>query len=98
MAWRIEFHPIAQVEFDEAIAWYEEQRAGLGSELFEEYRLLKTRITSNPAQFPIVAENIRKANRHRFPYLIFFTEVSGDKLRILAFFHQSRKPGAWKKR
>ncbi len=69
MAYRLEFHPEAEAEFDEAITWYQEQRDGLAHEFFDDYLVLESRLEENPGQFPVVLDNIRRANFHRFPTL-----------------------------
>jgi len=97
MAYRLDFHPEAEAEFEEAIAWYQEQRNGLEQEFFDDYLVLENRLEDNPDQFPTVLENIRRANFHRFPYSLFF-EIEQDSIFIYAVFHQSRNPQEWKKR
>lgn len=97
MAYRLEFHPEAEAEFDEAIVWYQEQRDGLEQEFFDDYLVLESRLEANPDQFPAVLENIRRANFHRFPYSLFF-EIEQDSIFIYAVFHQSRNPEEWQKR
>ncbi|MBK7938275.1 MAG: hypothetical protein IPJ82_14865 [Lewinellaceae bacterium] len=67
MAYRLEFHPEAETEFDEVIAWYQAQRNGLEQEFFDDYLVLESRLEANPNQFPTVLDNIRRANFHRPP-------------------------------
>jgi len=97
MAYRLDFHPEAEAEFEEAIAWYESQREGLEQEFFEDYLVLENHLEQNPHQFPAVIGDIRRANFRRFPYSIFF-ELDQAAVFILAIFHQSRNPEEWKKR
>lgn len=97
MAYRLDFHPDAEAELEDAIAWYQEQRPGLEQEFFEDYLALESRIEENPSQFPQVLEHIRRANFHRFPYSIFFA-IDQDSILVFAVFHQSRNPTEWPKR
>lgn len=97
MAYRLDFHPEAEAEFEEAIAWYASQREGLELEFFEDYLALENSLEQNPHQFPAVIDEIRRANFRRFPYSIFF-ESDQAAVLILAVFHQSRNPEVWKKR
>lgn len=97
MAYRLDFHPEAEAEFDEAIAWYQSQRDGLEQEFFEEYLALETRLEQNPHQFPTVLDDIRRANFRRFPYSLFFEPMQAAVF-IYAIFHQNRNPEEWKKR
>ena len=98
MAYRLEFHPEAEAEFDEAITWYQEKRDGLEQEFFDDFLVLESRLEENPSQFPAVLDNkIRRANFHRFPYSIVF-EIEQGSIFIYAVFHQSRNPDDWNKR
>lgn len=91
MAYRLDFHPEAEAEFDEAIAWYQEQRDGLAHEFFDDYLVLESRLEENPHQFPVILSEIRRANFYRFPYSVFF-EIERDSIFIYAIFHQNRDP------
>ena len=97
MAYRLEFHPEAEAELNEALFWYQEQRPGLEQEFFEEYLEVENRLEVNALQFPPVLENIRRANFHRFPYSLFFS-IEEKVIFIYAVFHQSRNPHDWGKR
>ena len=97
MAYRLDFHPEAEAEFDEAIVWYQEQRDGLEQEFFDEYLVLESRLEANPDQFPAVLENVRRANFSQFPYSVLFS-IEGKTVFIYAIFHQKRDPGVWMER
>lgn len=64
---QILIRPEAEAEIEEAYAWYEEQRAGLGSDflLCVEEGLEKIRKT--PDMYPIVHRDIRRLLIRRFP-------------------------------
>lgn len=47
------FRPAAQAEFDEATAWYEAQRAGLGSEFIEQVQQVLNMIVREPERYPV---------------------------------------------
>lgn len=97
MAYRLDFHPEATCEFDEALAYYQEQKEGLEEDFFEEYLVLEHRLEEVPQQFPVIFENIRRANFVAFPYSIFF-EIEEDSIFIYAVFHQKRDPIEWEAR
>ncbi|MDO8367216.1 MAG: type II toxin-antitoxin system RelE/ParE family toxin [Saprospiraceae bacterium] len=88
MAYKLEFHPEAEAELDEAFAWYLQESPGLEQDFFEEYLTLENRIEQNPREFPLVVEDIRRANFHRFPYSIFFS-IEGQTAFVHAIFHQN---------
>jgi plasmid stabilization system protein ParE len=97
MAFRLDFHPEAALEFEEAVSWYEEQRLGLGRDFFEEFLELQRRLEENPYQFTTVLEEIRRANFVRFPYSVFFS-IEQNVSIIYAVFHQKRNPVEWENR
>ena len=85
------FRRTARLEFDEAVAWYEAQRLGLGLELKEEVDQFLDQIAANPEQFCRVRGESRRAVLRRFPYSIHFLTES-DRIVILAVFHAKRDP------
>jgi hypothetical protein len=88
-------------EATEAAAWYESQRAGLGADFARAIDaaldLLEEEIV------PLTVIPGRHGNRakrlmlKRFPYDVVVTE-SRDEIVVVAFAHQSRRPGYWKAR
>ena len=97
MTQRIVLQPQAEVDIDDAAAWYESERAGLGTEFVEDLSVLLERIESNPQQFPIVHEQTRRGMLTRFPYGAFFV-VREDTVVVLAVVHLHRHPDTWKRR
>ena len=66
------FRRAARREFDEAALWYEERRAGLGSQFISEINHAIKLVVENPRRFPIMHREIRCARARRFPYSVFF--------------------------
>jgi toxin ParE1/3/4 len=93
------FAPSARAEFETAAAWYESHAEGLGEEFIGGIDEVVTRIQSSPGQFPLWDgdRRFRRAIAHRFPYVIFFRELS-DTVEIVAVAHAAREPGYWFKR
>ncbi len=92
------FHEQARVELEEAAAWYERQRPGLGSEFRSAVEDAVSRIQANPRNGPYyLAGTIRYYLVRRFPYVIFYAEGE-SVLRVLAVAHGRRKPGYWRNR
>jgi hypothetical protein len=54
------FKPAARLEFDEAVAWYENGRPGLGREFKLEVKLALKRALTNPEHFQSVRGRARK--------------------------------------
>lgn len=85
------FRRIARTEFDEAVAWYESERPGLGLEFNMSVDALLTAITQQPTLFRQVRGPIRRAVLKRFPYTShFLDEPSG--IVVLAVYHAARNP------
>lgn len=89
------FHPAAEVEHLDHVAYYESRRAGLGAEYLAEFETLLETIQETPQRFPVIgAGSIRRSHLRRFPIAILFRE-SGRDLQILAVAHKRRRPMYW---
>ena len=89
------FDSEAKAEFDAAASYYEAQRAGLGDDFVAEVEQATQRIARMPRSFPPYGPSgLRKCVLRRFPYSIFFLELT-DRVWIAAVAHQRRKPGYW---
>ena len=93
----IVFRPAAQIEFDQAATWYENQRVGLGSEFVARIREVLQTIAENPSRFATVEGDIREAPVSRFPYYVYY-RVRQTRVVIIAVFHTSRNPATWQRR
>ena len=91
------FRPEVQEDLDEAWAWYEKQRAGLGDEFLEEVRATLHRITEAPTLYAEVYRGARRALTARFPYAVFFREEEA-RILVLAIVHGHRRPSIWQRR
>jgi len=89
----------AIAELQDAILWYEERRAGLGAEFFAAVEATLDQIARLPQAGAPMARvpaelPVRRAPVKRFPYRVVYLETS-EAIRILAFAHDSRRPGYW---
>ena len=82
---------LADADYLQALAWYEEQQAGLGREFEAELTALFKRISRSPEIYFKETPTVRKARMPRFKYGIYFT-VAGDEIGVLAIYHPSRNP------
>ena len=87
----------ASSELEEAAAWYEKQRLGLGDELHAEVNAVVARILREPKTYRSVHKNIRRALVNRFPYAVLF-ECEMGILVVISIFHMKRNPQLWRKR
>ena len=93
----LQFHPAVRGETDSAYSWYEQQRAGLGTEFLDAVELVLNEITANPARYGFAVDDIREGTLPRFPYAIYY-RVKSNHIRLLAVYHTSRDPSGWQSR
>jgi len=92
----------AAEEAIDAVAWYEQQRPGLGLEFGRVVRgafdLLGQEIVPL-ATMPGTAgtREVKRLTLKRFPYDIV-VRVSPEEITVIAVVHQSRRPGYWRNR
>jgi plasmid stabilization system protein ParE len=82
----------AQLDFEEAIQYYENQRQGLGLEFLEEVQATLQLISTSPLIHQKVFHRIHKCLvGRRFPYLIYYEPVDFF-IAVYAVWHTSRNP------
>jgi len=91
------FHPDAELEFNEAVDYYEGVESGLGLDFSIEIANAIARITAFPKAWPVIEDGIRRALVKRFPYGVLYSEEQ-EKIYIVAVMHLHRNPGYWKQR
>jgi plasmid stabilization system protein ParE len=99
MTRRFRTEPEAAAELEDAAAWYESQRAGLGLEFIAAVDATFERIDRWPQAAPYVHGiprelGVRKAPVGSFPYSVAYLDTPSS-VRILAFAHERREPGYW---
>ncbi len=88
----------AALEIEEAVNYYEEKEAGLGSALLNEYEKSLELIANFPYAWPIIGEeNERRCLIERFPFGIIY-KIINNSLIIGAFMNLRKKPDYWKDR
>ncbi len=87
----------AQCELDEAAAYYDKRRPGLGERLHAEFHSAADRIVEQPQLYPKAVRDARKCIIRKFPYAIIYRFRDGV-VTIVAFMHLHRKPGYWRGR
>ena len=90
-----QFHPEAESEHLEAIAYYETKRPGLGATYLAEFERLLSRVCDAPHRYSIErAPDIRRIRFRRFPFTVLFRESHGT-VEVLAVAHHRRRPAYW---
>ncbi len=91
------FHPLAEVELDEAVGYYEAIQPGKGLELARQVQVSIEQIRAFPDFAPITRGTVRAAvvqPSSRWSYTLHYS-VKPSGLRILAVAHQKRQPFYW---
>ena len=92
----------AEEEIRAAILWYENEREGLGRELWDELQQTVALIS----EYPEIGSAVHRAKvrgvarrvpLRRFPYFVVYRERA-DYIEVVALAHTSRRPGYWKSR
>jgi len=91
MSLPIIIRPIARLEMDDAMGWYQKQKAGLEAEFKDAVDQMLERIAAAPLRFGPVRGEVRRALLRRFPYAIHFVPEP-DAIIVLAVFHTKRAP------
>ena len=94
---RIEFLAAAQSEFEVAINYYDEQRAGLGGEFAYEIKQALERIRHYPNSWSSLNLRVRRCQVKRFPYSVMY-EARSEILIIVAIQHHHQRPEGWRTR
>ncbi len=90
-----QFHPEAEVEHLESVAYYEERQPGLGASYLAEFEATLEQVCETPSRYPIEHRpDIRRIRLRRFPFTVFFRE-SSDVVQVLAVAHHRRRPSYW---
>jgi len=89
------FHPDAEAEYLEAIAYYETRKPGLGAVFIAEVEHFLARVCDAPYRYPVQRQpDVRVIRLHRFPFKMLFREHNGT-VEILAIAHDHRRPAYW---
>jgi plasmid stabilization system protein ParE len=91
------FTVAAEADFANAVEWYRQRGDALADRFVAEIAASVTRLEDNPFQFPIAHRDVWRMLLRRFPHAPFF-RFNEDKIQILACFHTSRDPRAWRRR
>ena len=92
------FHPHAAEELDDAMAYYESRRVGLGLSFQAEVEHVVHLIQQHPERWATYNNTaFRQCSINRFPFVIYYLEMD-QYIWIAAVAHQKRKPGYWSPR
>lgn len=94
-----EFHPDALQEYQDAGAWYEEQRHWLGVEFTTAVDSAIMTILHDPQRHQFLGEGMHVFRLKRFPFYLFYHyRENTANVRIVALMHHKKRPDYWKER
>ena len=91
---RVSFHRLADIELNEAAAYYESERAGLGATFLREVDRCIESLAKWPEAGPTILGPVRRRLVRRFPYAILYS-IKAESVRILAVMNLKRRPLYW---
>jgi len=94
---KFRFLPPAKDELEAAIAYYEQQRRGLGENFRAEVQRTVASILLYPTAAASITKEVRRGRTRRFPYGVLYS-IESDHILIIAVMHLHRRPSYWKKR
>lgn len=97
MNYKIELHPEAVIDLEQAFEWYEFKKKGLGKALVLELDKSLERIRLYPQHYQVIDFGLQAVLLKKFPYKVIF-KLLDSKIVVLAIFHQKRNPKRLKRR
>ncbi len=94
---QVRFLKPAQTEVDEAVAYFDEQRDGLGDRFEQDLAGTIRFLIEYPLTGKQLAPHIRKLRLRTFSYNIIYA-LDRDEIVIVAVAHHKRRPGYWRSR
>lgn len=91
---KVRFLKPAQAEVDDAVAWYDSQLRGPGTQFLDDIDRTIRRITAFPLSSVEIEQDIRRCLLSRFPYGIIYG-IDSDTVIIVAVAHLHRDPRYW---
>jgi hypothetical protein len=93
----VSFLSPAQIEFKEAVDFYNTQSEGLGFEFANEVRNTVQRIVEYPQAWPHISKRTRRCRCIRFPYGVIY-QIRREEILVIAIMNLHRKPDYWQNR
>jgi plasmid stabilization system protein ParE len=87
----------AEQDLDEAFAWYESQRPGLGDEFLKAVSQTFEAVVEHPLRYRVLLRDTRQALVRRFPYRVLYRIVR-QEIFVVACLHAHQDPREWRRR
>jgi plasmid stabilization system protein ParE len=99
MTYRIELHPKAVEELQDAYTWYEERSEGLGKRFVSYLNKRIVELSEVPERYPKKKGHLREVGIEVFPYIIIYEVLKKEKIVFISYiFHGKRNPNKKYKR
>ena len=97
MVSKIIVKPLAEIDINESVNWYELHNEKLAEEFLFELRDAVRIVSNSPLGFAKRYKEIRAFSLNKFPYNIYYI-IENDTMFIVAVLHQKRNPKILKTR
>ncbi len=94
---RVRVTPEAEADVAQALAWYTDRAAELGTDFFACFEAVIRQVEQFPEIAPVVHAAFRRALLRRFPYCVFY-HIENEEAAIVGCFHAHRNPEVWRLR
>ena len=90
----VSFHLLAELELNEAAAYFELEKPGLGARFLTEVDRCIESLVKHPQAGAIILGDVRRRLVRRFPYAVLYT-IKPEGVRIIAIMNLKRRPLYW---
>jgi len=91
---RVDFHPAALREVEDAQAWYEGRSVLAASAFLRELSVAVQRIRQAPHRYSVAEAGAQRILLDRFPFTVYY-RVKSETVTVVAVAHQKRRPRYW---
>jgi plasmid stabilization system protein ParE len=91
---RVRFLRPAEAEIDEAVAYFDRQRQGLGDRFEQDLMEAVTFVARRPLSGKPIGKQVRKWGLRKFRYNVIYV-LEEDEIIVVAVAHHRRRPGYW---
>ena len=91
------FTPAAEADVEEAFAWCEKQRPGLGEAFRRALNVAVASMEEHPEAYAVIHRKTRRVLLPKFPYGLYY-RVLENNLLVVACMHGKRHPRTWRSR
>ena len=91
---KIRYLKIAEIEFEDAVAWYLARSHGAARHFGREIKIVERLLLDHPRIGKCVEVDARSLCVNEFPYTVIYS-IEKSEIVVVAVAHQSRNPGYW---